>query len=152
MLLSLVPMENNPLRPYSRFEIDKVFIQVKATMHQAAVKRGNGNALYKDCYTGKILNGGDTYDYEHIYGSEWVFTTYKHLLTDGQIAQVVNCPDNVGVTLRRINQSKGKISPEIWLAQSIHIQNNQIDLNWAMGNVQKAKSGIDQLVKKFTSI
>jgi hypothetical protein len=145
-------LTNNPHRPYSRFEIDRVFNQVKATMHQAAIIRGNGNALYKDCYTGKILNGGELYDYEHIYGSEWVFTTYKHLLTDGQIAQVVNCPENVGVTLRRINQSKGKINPELWLAQSIHIQNNQIDLVWAMGNVQKAKSRIDQLVKKFSSM
>lgn len=58
--------------PYSRFEIDKEFIKVKATMHQAALIRGNSNALYKDCYTGKILNGGDPYDYEHIYGSEWI--------------------------------------------------------------------------------
>lgn len=142
----------NPSRPYSRFEIDKVFNQAKAAMHKVAVIRGNGNALYRDCYTGKTLNGGDIYDYEHIYGSELVYSTYKHLLTDGQIALVVNCPENVGVTLRKINQSKGKISPEIWLAQSIHIQNNQIDLNWAMGNVLKAKSAIEQLVKEFTSM
>lgn len=143
---------NNMHRPYSRFEIDRVFNKVRAAMHKVAVIRGNGNALFRDCYTGKPLNGGELYDYEHIYGSEWVFSTYKHLLTDGQIALVVNCPDNVGVTLRKINQSKGKINPEIWLVQSIHIQNNQIDLIWAMGNVQKAKSAIEQLVKKFTSI
>jgi hypothetical protein len=32
-------------------------------------------------------------------------TQYKSL-TDEQIALVVNCPENVAVTLRRINQSK----------------------------------------------
>lgn len=137
-------------RPYLRVDIDKIFIQVKAIMHQEARIRGNGIAQYTDCYTGKILNGGDPYDYEHIYGSEWVHTTYKHLLTDPQIALVVNCQENVGVTLRKINQSKGKTNPEIWFANEINIRNNDIDLNWAMGNIQKAKKAIERMVKELS--
>jgi len=140
----------NPSRPYLRVDIDKIFIQIKAIMHQEAGIRGKGIAQYRDCYTGKILNGGDPYDYEHIYGSEWVHTTFKHLLTDEQIALVVNCQENVGVTLRKINQSKGKTNPEIWFANDINIRNNDIDLNWALGNIQKAKKAIEKMVKELS--
>ncbi len=119
-------------------------------MHQEALQRGNGTAIYQDCYTDKTLNGGDPYDYEHIYGSEWVHTTYKHLLTDAQIALVVNCQENVGVTLRKINQSKGKTNPEIWFANETNIRNNDIDINWAMGNIQKAKKATERMVKELS--
>jgi hypothetical protein len=140
----------NPSRPYLRFEIDKVFAQVKAGMHAAAVKRGGGRALYEDCYTGKSLYGGDPYDYEHIYGSEWVHSTYKHLLSDAEIAQVVNCPENVGVTLRSINQSKGKTNPETWFANPVNISNHFINISRAMKSIQQAKVGIERVVKVLT--
>ena len=137
-------------RPYSRLAIDKEFIKVKAIMHAEAEKHGDGRALYKDCYTGKTLNGGDPYDYEHIYGSEWVHTTCKHILSDEQIALVVNCPENVGVTLRVINQSKGKINPEVWLAQVHQIKNNDIDLLYALLNVKRAKAAFERMVAKLS--
>jgi hypothetical protein len=143
-------MEWTKSRPYSRLEIDKEFIKRKAIMHAEALVGGNDRASYQDCYTGKILNGGDPYDYEHIYGSEWVHTTYKHLLSDEQIALVVNCQENVGVTLRKINQSKGKTNPEIWFANDINIRNNDIDISWAMGNIQKAKKAIERMVKELS--
>lgn len=133
-------------RPYSRLEIDKEFTKVKATMHAEAMIRGNGRASYRDCYTGKPLIGGEDYDYEHIYSSEWVHSTYKHLLTDEQIAKVANCPENVGVTLRVINQSKGKNHPETWLATPHHMRNNDIDLPYALANVKRAKAGIERMV------
>ncbi|MBW3469255.1 hypothetical protein EGN73_15750 [Arthrospiribacter ruber] len=139
-----------PSRPYLRFDIDKVFNQVKSAMHQEALKRGNGRAVYQDCYTGKTLLGGDPYDYEHIYGSEWVHSNYKHLLSDEQIALVVNCPENVKVTLRTINQSKGKTDPEVWLANPHNIEKHQIDLRLAMENAKKAKAGIEKMVKQLT--
>lgn len=139
----------NPHRPYLRFDIDKIFNIVKATMHQEAVKIGNGNALYQDCYTGKTLNGGDPYDYEHIYGSEWVHSAYKHLLTDEQIALVVNCPENVAVTLRTINQSKGKTDPVVWIANPRNMENHQIDLKLALANIKNAKEGIEKKVKEL---
>ena len=136
----------NPSRPYLRTEIDKVFNLVKAAMHAEAMKRGNGRALYQDCYTGQTWNGGESYDYEHIYGAEWVHSAYKHLLTDEQIALVVNCPENVAITSRAINQSKGKNHPETWLATPHHVTNNDIDLPFALANVKRAKAGIERMV------
>ena len=100
---------HNPSRPYHRVEIDLLFTKVKAQMHQQALRRGGDDtALYTDCYTGETLRGGDRYDYEHIRSSEAVFMAYRDRLTNSQIAEVVNCPENVAVTLRTINQSKGK--------------------------------------------
>ncbi|GAB2611413.1 hypothetical protein [Belliella aquatica] len=142
-------MNLDPLRPYMRFEIDKVFSLVKAAMHSEAVQRGNGNALYLDCYTGEVLNGGDRYDYEHIYGSEWVHSTYKHLLSDEQIALVVNCPENVAVTLRSINQSKGKTDPETWFSNPSNVENHKVNLKLALSNIKKAKVGIEKKVKEL---
>lgn len=118
-------------------------------MHQEALKRGNGRALYYDCYTGQKWNGGEPYDYEHIYGSEWVHSTYKHALTDEQIALVVNCPENVAITSRTINQSKGKTAPEIWFANPENISRHGIDLKLSLANIQKAKSGIEKKVKQL---
>ncbi|WP_245531075.1 hypothetical protein [Belliella baltica] len=133
-----------------RFEIDKVFNLVKAAMHAEAMKRGYGRALYQDCYTGQTWNGGESYDYEHIYGAEWVHSAYKHLLTDEQIALVVNCPENVAITSRAINQSKGKTDPEVWFANPRNIENHRIDLKLALSNIKKAKVGIEKKVKELT--
>ncbi len=143
-------MTPNPLRPYLRIDIDKVFSQVKAAMHQEAMVRGNGRALYQDCYTGQTHMGGDRYDYEHIYGSEWVHSAYKHVLTDEQIALVVNCPENVAVTSRSINQSKGKTAPEVWFANPRNIENHNIDLKHAQATIKKAKAGIERKVKELS--
>lgn len=78
-------------------------------MQIEALKRdGDRLALYQDCHTGKTLGGGDPYDYEHISSSEKIFMKYRHILTNEQIAEVLNCTENVAVTLRSINQSKGK--------------------------------------------
>lgn len=140
----------NPSRPYMRIEIDKVFTLKKAEMHAAAVNRGGGRALYQDCYTGKTLHGGDPYDYEHIYPSEWVFSTYKHILTDEQIGIVANCPENLKVTLRTINQSKGKTNPENWFGNPTNIANHGIDRSLALKTVQLAKAGIEKAAQQFT--
>ncbi|MCH7410410.1 hypothetical protein MM239_13465 [Belliella sp. DSM 111904] len=133
-------------RPYLRFEIDKVFAQVKAAMHAEALKRGNGWALYEDCYTGQTLIGGDPYDYEHIFSAEWIHSEYKHLLSDEEIAKVVNCPENVAVTLRTINQSKGKTDPETWLANKQNIIKHQINSKLALKHIKRAKNAIRSYV------
>ena len=70
-----------------------------------------------------------------------------YLLTDEQIAKVVNCPENVAVTLRSINQSKGKIDPEIWFAISGNIQKHGIDGKLAMKNIKNAKAAIEKNVR-----
>lgn len=140
----------DPNRPYSRLAIDKIFTKAKATMQQAALIRGgDGLALYIDCYTGKTLRGGDPYDYEHLRSSEAVHTQFKSCLTDEQIALVVNCHENVGVTLSCINKSKGKRKMEDWLSNPANILVNGIDLQLTLANLKKADEGIEKKVKGF---
>lgn len=140
----------DPNRPYSRLAIDKVFTKTKAGMQQAALIRGgDGLALYVDCYTGKTLRGGDPYDYEHLRSSEAVHTQFKSRLTDEQIALVVNCPENVGVTLSCINKSKGKRKMEDWLSNPANILVNGIDLQLTLANLKKADEGIERMVRSF---
>lgn len=141
----------DPTRPYRRTEIDIVFAKRKALMQQEALKRGgDGLALYTDCYTGETLRGGDRYDYEHIRSSEMVHSKYKHLLTDEQIALVVNCPENVSVTLRTINQSKLKQAMEDWMGKSDNITKHNINLKLTLANLKKADDGIERMVKSLT--
>lgn len=140
----------DPTRPYRRIEIDKIFTKTKAAMQQAALIRGgDGLALYIDVYTGKTLRGGDAYDYEHLRSSEAVHTQFKSRLTDDQIALVVNCPENVGVTLSCINKSKGKRRMEDWLSNPANITANGIDLKITLANLKKADEGIEKMVKVF---
>lgn len=140
----------DPTRPYRRTEIDKIFTKTKAVMQQAALIRGgDGLALYTDVYTGKTLRGGDAYDYEHLRSSEAVHTQFKSRLTDEQIALVVNCPENVGVTLSCINKSKGKRRMEDWLSNSANIIVNGIDLKLTLANLRKADEGIERIVKSL---
>jgi hypothetical protein len=137
-------------RAYRRTEIDKIFTKTKSSMQQAALIRGrDGIALYIDVYTGKTLRGGDPYDYEHIRSSEEIHSKYKSILSDEQIAIVVNCPENVGVTLTFINKSKGKRKMEDWLANPGNIVVNGIDLKLTLANLKKADEGIERMVKSF---
>lgn len=130
-------------RPYCRTEIDVAFTKRKVLMQKEALKLGgDGLALYQDCYTGKTLRGGDPYDYEHIRSSEEIFMKYRHILTNEQIAEVVNCPENVGVTLRTINQSKGKRRMEDWLISSLNRAELGADLIHTTLSLKKADEGI----------
>lgn len=139
-------------RLYCRTEIDILFIQVKAQMHQKALVRGgDGKALYTDCYTGEILRGGDLYDYEHIRSSEAVFIANRDRLTNFEIAEVVNCSENVAVTLRSINRSKGKIRLEDWLSNSTNVSNHRINVSLAKNAAERADRGIQQKVKEILS-
>ncbi len=139
-------------RPYHRTEIDLLFTRVKAELHQKALERGgDGKALYTDCYTGETLRGGDRYDYEHIRSSEAVFMAYRDRLTNAEIAEVVNCPENVAVTMRAINQSKGKIRLEDWLSNNINVTNHRIDVELTKNVAAKADRGIQQKVKEILS-
>ena len=140
----------DPNRPYSRIAIDKIFAKTKAAMQKSSLIRGaDGKALYTDVYTGKTLRGGDDYDYEHLRSSESVHSQCKALLSDEQIALVVNCHENVGVTLRCINQSKGKRKMEDWLNTSANIIAKDIDLTLTLANLKKADEGIERIVRSF---
>lgn len=137
-------------RPYRRTEIDTIFGKTKARMQkEALIRGGDGLALYIDVYTGKTLRGGDPYDYEHLRSSEAVHTQYKSIFTDEQIALVVNCPENVDVTLRSINQSKGKRRMEDWLSNPANITTNGIDLKLTLANLKKADEDIERMVKSL---
>jgi hypothetical protein len=140
-------------RPYRRIEIDRVFTKTKGVMHSAALLRGKAKgfdqAHYQDIYTGKVLLGGDPYDYEHIRSSEEIHSKYKSHLSDDQIALVVNCPENVGVTLSFINKSKGKRKMEDWLSNPANIAVNGIDLKLTLANLKKADDGIVKLVQEL---
>ncbi|MBA6152195.1 hypothetical protein [Gelidibacter maritimus] len=143
-------MEYSPTRPYHRTEIDLLFTKVKSQMHQEALARGgNGIALYTDCYTGEILRGGDRYDYEHIRSAEAIFMTYRDRLTNHEIAEVVNCPENVSVTLRTINQSKGKMKLEDWLLNTNNITNHGINVALARKTLINADVGIQKKVNEI---
>lgn len=128
----------DPNRPYRRIEID-----LASAKRKAAIKRGgDGLALYQDCYTGKTLRGGDPYDYEHIRSSESIFNQFKSQLTDLQIAEVVNCPDNVGVTLRKINQSKGKYRMEDWIRSSLNKPEYEVNASLVLNSLKGTEKGI----------
>ena len=143
-------------RPYRRIEIDKEFAKAKRAMHTVALSRGKAKgfdqAYYQDIYTGKELRGGDPYDYEHIRSSEEIHSRYKSVLTDDQIALVVNCPENVGVTLSFINKSKGKRKMEEWLSIPANIAVNGIDMKLTLANLKKADEGMENVVNKFLKI
>ena len=143
----------DPTRPYKRIEIDKVFTKIKSSMHDTALIEGKAkgfeSTIYQDCYTGKTLIGGDSYDYEHIRSSEEIHTKYKHTLTDDEIAIVVNCSENVAVTLRSINLSKGNRRMEDWISNSENIVKNDIDLKLTLINLKKADEGIEKAVKNI---
>lgn len=142
----------NPTRPYHRIEIDLLFTKVKALMHQDALIRGvDGKALYSDCYTGETLRGGDRYDYEHIRSSEAVFMAYRDRLTNSEIAEVVNCPENVAVTLRSINQSKRKTKLEDWLSNSVNGSKHGINVALTKNVAARADRGIQQKINEILS-
>lgn len=143
---------HNPNRPYHRTEIDLLFTKVKAQMHQQALARGEGGkALFTDCYTGETLRGGDRYDYEHIRSSEAIFMEYRDRLTNSEIAEVVNCPENIAVTLRTINQSKGKMKMEDWLTNANNVSNHSIDMALAKKALANADRGNQQKVREILS-
>lgn len=139
----------DPNRPYRREEIDFVFKRVKEKLHQEAKERGGGEqTLFEDCYTGLTIRGGEPYDYEHIRSAESIFMEYRDRLSNEEIAEVVNCEENVKVTLRIINQSKGKYSFETWCTSDRIFQYN-IDLNHANTAVKLADIGILRAANRF---
>lgn len=140
----------DPKRPYSRIAIDKIFATRKKAMQKEALIRGSdGIALYTDCYTGQILRGGERYDYEHIRSSEMLHSKFKLILTDEQIALVVNCTENVSVTLRTINQSKLKQIMEDWMTKSNNITKHNINLKLTLSNLKIADEGIERMVNSL---
>jgi len=140
--------DKDPNRPYMRTEIDEVFNKRKAQMHKEALERGYNfdgqeKAYYIDCYTKNILRGGDRYDYEHIISAEAAFMALRATHTNQEIAEIVNCKENVSVTLRSINQYKGKYDLQSRLLDNeSKIKEFGIDVKWAKKNLATAEKAV----------
>ncbi len=131
-------------RPYHRGEINKAFEKVKAELHAEALRKGSGRAFYLDTYTGEQLWGGDPYDYDHIFPSELIHSKFKDQFNDQEIAEIVNIPENIAVTLRSINQSKGKKNPEVWIQEERQTRNESIKIDLVEKAIQLAKQAIEK--------
>ena len=139
-----------PNRPYSRIAIDKEFKIIKAKMHSEALQRGAKenvkHAVFKDAYTGKKLIGGGKYEFDHIRSSEKIFNKYKAILTDDEIAKLVNIKENIVATHTDINRAKGKWDLEKLLEDNQKVKTLGINLPLAKHSAKKADEAIKRKV------
>lgn len=142
-----------PNRPYSRIAVDKEFKIIKAQMHSEALTRGAKenvkHAVFKDAYTGKKLIGGGKYEFDHIRSSENIYNKYKAILTDDEIAKVVNCKENVVSTHTNINRAKGKWDLEKLLEDNQKVKILGINLPLAKQTAIKADEAIKRKVQEI---
>ncbi len=144
----------NTERKYSRTAINKVFTLKKAEMHAQALKRGQKenikNAVFIDGYTGKRLLGGiSKYEFDHVRSSEYIHKKYKSILTDEQIAQVVNCNENILTTSTKINRAKGKWPMENLLNNTSKAEELGINSLLANQAIKNADEGIKRKVNEL---
>ncbi|WP_294961195.1 hypothetical protein [uncultured Flavobacterium sp.] len=144
----------NPERNYSRIAINKLFTLKKTEMHAEALKRGQKenikNAVFTDGYTGRRLLGGiSNYEFDHVRSSEYIFKKYKSILTDEQIAQVVNCDENILTTSTKINRAKGKWPLESLLNNTE--KKEELGINSILANqaLKNADEGIKRKVSEL---
>lgn len=145
----------DPNRPYNRVEINKLFLKVKAEMHEETKMRGRAKynmdrALYKDGFTGEELLGGDAYEYDHIRSAEYLFNKYKATHSDKQIAQLVNHRSNIIVTNTEINRFKGKYNIEDRLINVERVKALGIKPDLVKKATQLADSSISNLALKLS--
>lgn len=143
----------NPERNYNRTAINKVFKLKKTEMHAEALKRGQKenikNAVFTDGYTGKRLLGGSSYEFDHVRSSEYIYKKYKSILTDEEIAQVVNCNENILTTSTKINRAKGKWPLESLLNNTE--KKEELGINSLLANqaIKNADEGIKRKVSEL---
>jgi hypothetical protein len=140
----------NPDRDYNRTAINNAFKLKKREIHAIGLKRGQKenlkNAVFTDGYTGKRLLGGSNYEFDHVRSSEYIHKKYKSLLTDEEIAQVVNCNENILTTSTKINRAKGKWPLEN-LLDNIE-KKEELGINSILANraIKNADAGIKRKV------
>lgn len=150
----------NPNRNYNRDKINEYFDIAKRQMQKEALERGqklgfideNGKVLahYEDVYTGKTFKGGDKYEYDHIRSAENIYNRFKATHTDDEIAQIVNCAANVGVTHTNINRSKGKLEMEKMMDKHPNkVTSNEIHLEKTNQTLKQADEGIERIAKNI---
>lgn len=140
----------NPNRPYNRDAINKLFLLKKKEFYMEGMKRGtNGTSYFTDIYTGRLLKGGDEFDYDHIISSQYIFERYKNVLTDYQIAQVVNIKNNIGPTARPINLSKGKKDLIAWFKKDRPDDKFGVQKNLVDKHRQIAEKAVNEKAQEF---
>lgn len=104
--------------------------------------------VFIDVYTGKIIRGGDVYDFEHILSANYLYMILRGTHTDEEIAEIVNNPKNVGVTRRDINIHKKQHNlKEYILDNDEKVERFGIDKNRAKKALIEAENSIDSLSK-----
>ena len=114
--------------PYQRNIFEQEFIKAKAKLAQAT-----GN-FHKDTYTQEPLLPGGSWDFDHIISAKAFSELPGVSLLPSQIqAQILSSPENIAVTDRTINKSKGKYDLLTWLTrkssgrQITNVQHYKID-------------------------
>ncbi|EIM78428.1 hypothetical protein A3SI_03548 [Nitritalea halalkaliphila LW7] len=123
-----------------RIEAD--FEKQCTTLFAAAVRRGEGIAMFTDCFCGDILRVGDPYAFLHVFSPEEIFEIHKDTLTDEEISSLVNCPENVRVTRKMLRDWKGTKNPKVWLQEMLDSRAGNIDPGLTRETIAKAEKGI----------
>ena len=122
-------------------------------MYAKGLKRGYNenikNAVFTDGYTGKRLLGGTKYEYDHVRSAEYIYNKYKSILTDDEIAQVVNCNENIITTSTKINRAKGKRPLENLLDNINKKKELEINSKLAIQNLKNADKGIQRKIREI---
>ncbi|MGY6559020.1 MAG: hypothetical protein ACXIT9_07025 [Nitritalea sp.] len=129
-------------RPFCRIQIEADFEKQRAKLFAAAVRRGEGIAMFTDCFCGDILRVGDSYAFIHIFSPEEIFEQHQYKLTDEEISSLVNCPENVRVTRRMLRDWKGNKNPKAWLQEMLDSRAGNIDPGLTRETIAKAEKGI----------
>ncbi|MEH6538096.1 MAG: OmpA family protein [Psychroserpens sp.] len=102
--------------------------------------------VFTDVYTGKIIRGGDAYDFEHIVSANYLYMKLRGTHTEEEIAKIVNNPKNVGVTRRDINNHKKQHNLKDYiLDKKEKIERFGIDKNLAKKALIDAENSINSL-------
>ena len=104
--------------------------------------------VFKDIYTGKIIRGGDAYDFEHILSANYLHSILKGTHTEEEIAEIVNNPKNVGVTSRDLNNHKKQHNLKKYILDNKEkVERFGIDENLAKKALMDAENSISSLSK-----
>lgn len=102
--------------------------------------------VFKDVYTGKIIRGGDAYDFEHILSANYLYMKLRGTHTEEEIAKIVNNPKNVGVTRRDLNIHKKQHNLKDYiLDKKEKVERFDIDKNLAKKALMDAENSINSL-------
>lgn len=130
-------------------KISNAFTSTKAKMQRRAINQGGGKAIYMDAFTGKILWLGDPFEFGYVYSPIQIYDTYKDLLSEDQIAELVNSSANVIVSLTVILESLQEQDPESWLTQEEQRKTFDLDISMARRCIHSAKTAISKAAEKY---